>query len=810
MVAYRDVVLKEKAKQDKKQDKLLFTRAVLTDAQGNQTGSGSVWASQSERRVWAMTAGAIQPGQVLCVRVSDPVIGLGVIIGYADGSNEKEVLSDDFFLRKTGDPTGWYSTSPGDLEPGGLKMMWLYSKAIVPLATYPDPTGLSVNIIAGDYPYAGTRKTFAGQSGYLLAAPGTVGHHYYAGLYLDSSNALQVVYGTSVVVATTPPEPSWPAGAFRLSVVKIANGQTSLDFNDDVFDRRMLWSDELAGAAGWPFANVLTVSSTDADAQYTTIALAIAAASDGDVILVDAETISLSATITIDKSITLTSLGETIITSSVAGPTIEITDVAGATLNNLTIRNTGAGAKSGCVKWAVDDVVIRDCLLEKLSGASTVSYCLWQLGGSGHIIDTNVECTDPPGTNYGYLNDTADSSVTITRGTFAGVTQDVFTARAGSNIIGEFFTANDVSWAGTSNGWYFDSGDLVSFGMAYVDGYTRGIIKVKNTSGATAAANEVGYIDSAGEYKTTTTANLDAAWCVVITGGANNADIYVVRNGRVTVNYTSTAPSAGHYLVTATVAGQALRQTTMRPEIFAICTAAGSGGTVEALLLTGRILRPATDTHFIYGIEAASDSDFVATIATYDGVQTLTYNAPSSGNENTIAYWTALDLAFNAKLVLHNTTRGNSARISSVTVGTNTIVIVAADASPAGWAVGDTITTRSQTATGPWTGTSYYFEWDMSSWTAKPALAVAIVIEPAISDTSTTVSALSSFHPFEAQVASKNFQRWTQAGNAASARFIAPVTVPLLNNKFCFGWDAAGSATTTVYGQLAGWIVAVP
>lgn len=72
MVAYRDVILKEKAKQDRKQDKLLFTRAVLTDAQGNQTGSGSVWASESERRVWAMTSGAIQPGQVLCVRVSDP------------------------------------------------------------------------------------------------------------------------------------------------------------------------------------------------------------------------------------------------------------------------------------------------------------------------------------------------------------------------------------------------------------------------------------------------------------------------------------------------------------------------------------------------------------------------------------------------------------------------------------------------------------------------------------------------------------------------------------------------------------------
>lgn len=335
-----------------------------------------------------------------------------------------------------------------------------------------------------------------------------------------------------------------------------------------------------------------------------------------------------------------------------------------------------------------------------------------------------------------------------------------------------------------------------------------GLLKVKNTSGATANANEIGYIDGAGEYKTTTTANLDAAWCVVITGGANNADIYLVRRGRVTIEYAGSAPSAGNYLATSTTAGSAAAQATMRPEIFAICTAAGSGGLVEALLLTGRILRPATDTHFIYGINAASDSDFVATIATYDGSQVLTYNAPSSGNENAIAYWTALDLAFNAKLVLHNTTRGNSALISSVTVGTNTIVVDPAP--PVGWAVGDTITARSQTNTQNWSGGAYYFEWDMSGWTAKPALATAMVIEPSVGDTSTTAIAISSFHPFEAFVSSKNAQRWTQAGNSAGARFIAPVTVSIINNKFTFGWDASGSGTTTVFGLLAGWVIAVP
>lgn len=253
-IQFRDVILKNQNKLATKQDRLLFTRAVLTDDQGLQTGSGSVWADEDLRRVWAMTEGAIQPGQVLCVKVSDPYLGLGVIIGYADGSNEKEVLSDDFFLRKTGDPTGWASTSPRDLEPGGRKQLWVYSKVITPLATYPNPTGLSVNVISGDYPYAGTRKTFNGEANFILTQNPDSGEHYYAGLYLDSANTLQVVYGASVVLATTPPEPTWPAGAFRLSVVRINDTQTSItmstdtDTDNDILDRRMAWSDEQSGA----------------------------------------------------------------------------------------------------------------------------------------------------------------------------------------------------------------------------------------------------------------------------------------------------------------------------------------------------------------------------------------------------------------------------------------------------------------------------------------------------------------------------------------------------------------------------------
>lgn len=256
MVQVRDIVLKRQKEQDRKQDIRGRYRAVLTDAEGNQTSTDpqtDVWSNQTTRRVWHMPLGATQPSQVFCLNISNPYVGLPVECGYEESNNTIEVLRVDQLPAKYGESAiGWDQNDPASFEPGGLKMMWLYGKALVPLATYPDATGLVVNINAGDYPYLGSRKSFTGQTGYTLTAPAGAGTHYYAGLYLDSANALQVVYGTAVATSSTPPEPTWPAGAFRLSVVRIANGQTSIEFgsdssdDNDVFDRRMLWSDEQA------------------------------------------------------------------------------------------------------------------------------------------------------------------------------------------------------------------------------------------------------------------------------------------------------------------------------------------------------------------------------------------------------------------------------------------------------------------------------------------------------------------------------------------------------------------------------------
>ena len=252
-ISYRDVTYKQDNRFGKKVDLTKVIKATIVDSLGNDSGSGEIWADRLARRVWVRELGTAGSSQVPCYNIT-PVIGLGVILGYEIGSNTREVLrTDKEFLGPT-NTTGTSYEAPNntDFGPGGRLQLWIASKLITPLATFPD-NGLAVKVVSGDYPYNGTRVTFAGQVGVTLTQNPNPGEHYYAGLYLDSANTLQVIYGTSIAVAGDPPEPAWPAGAFRLSVVRVNNTQTSITLaldtssTNDIFDRRMAWSDEQSG-----------------------------------------------------------------------------------------------------------------------------------------------------------------------------------------------------------------------------------------------------------------------------------------------------------------------------------------------------------------------------------------------------------------------------------------------------------------------------------------------------------------------------------------------------------------------------------
>lgn len=570
MVQYRDIQLKRQKRLDVKQDKRQSFKATIVDNLGNASGSGSVWADQATRRVWVMPLNSIQPFQVLCVRIPRPTIGLGVVVGYVDHlSNTLEVLRTDYEFYQPSNTLGnsWEAPDEVDFSPGGRLQLWIASKMLTPLSTYPDATGLVVNVVGGDYPYLGERKTFAGQVGVnLSAAQPSAGQYRFVGLYLDANNTLQTVNGTAGS-STTPAEPTWPNGAFRLSVVRLYNPQTSVvfapdtDSTNDVFDRRMLFSDEIASRSnvwpmpdkaniaateydtllaansaavagelirlgegdfvlssdfslathiagsgrqvsiiglgnnvdftdaggwsiqdvaidisgstttislvdtilmdcilgnmpitldncfvgggeiygnitclntpyfdfplitgtvtgafagyyldvngnivpgvGWPFDKILTVSTTDPDADYTTIAAAIAAASAGEAIWLDAET--FTETITVNKAITIFSTGATITSSS----DFTVTVTAAAKLFNLTITNSGTGAVAAPVHLnGASSVVIDNCTLNKSSGAATIGAGLYTSTSSNiGVIFRNTRFLSNAGTTrYGIYN----------------------------------------------------------------------------------------------------------------------------------------------------------------------------------------------------------------------------------------------------------------------------------------------------------------------------------------------------------------------------------------------------------------------
>jgi hypothetical protein len=328
---------------------------------------------------------------------------------------------------------------------------------------------------------------------------------------------------------------------------------------------------------------------------------------------------------------------------------------------------------------------------------------------------------------------------------------------------------------------------------------------VKNTSGAAAAANDVGYIDENGEYKTTTTQAAVAAWCVVLIGGADNADIYVTRRGRVTVAYTGSAPGAGDYLVTSTTAGSAQAQTTIRPEIFAVCLAAGSGGTVEVLLLTGRTFQDIDSSDNLLFLLAANASDFVSAIAAA-GVSgdKIYYNAPSSGHVNTITPLATTELA---KITIHNTTQGESAYIIATGAdGTGNYIQVSDSTDISGWVATDVITARSQTNTANPSAGIYFYDLYLSA-AEIPTLAVSVSVQIHQYFDTGSIGQNSATHPYEADNIPK---RRTVPSVLTAAGPGLEMMVPLINRRYCFAWQGTGTGTVRVALRIRGAIVATP
>jgi len=323
---------------------------------------------------------------------------------------------------------------------------------------------------------------------------------------------------------------------------------------------------------------------------------------------------------------------------------------------------------------------------------------------------------------------------------------------------------------------------------------------VTNTSGSTVSANEIGYIDAAGEYKRTTTAYLDAAWCVTLSGGANNTDIHVARRGVVTVALNGNC-SAGDYLFSSTTAGQAQPQSYTRPELFAVALTAnssGAGGTCSALLLCNTEPMPIVSSVDIYRVSSHAATDFVATINGAPSATSVVYNAPSAGNENVINNASSGELG---KARLYNSTRGTYRLIESVNTGTNTITTVS---STDAWADTDTIDIESPTVTSP--GVFEFIEIDLSQQSVIPELSRSITVDMTALDSGGS-SALSGVHSWQTFVSSSEQGLQTYIASVASYR---TVNIPLFQRRFCYRSNATGAATKTDIFRIAVAWVAVP
>jgi hypothetical protein len=468
-------------------------------------------------------------------------------------------------------------------------------------------------------------------------------------------------------------------------------------------------------------------------------------------------------------------------------------------IQDLSIINTTTdGGRAFYADLGADVNLIHVKAAIEGSGGDSAIYAFNFMRADGTLTDCIGIATGESTNNAIYAY---ESTVCVFGGYYDG---DVYADRT-SNPCAIYLYGPKITGTLTVNnsseivGWYYDANDnLISIGGNFGAAETFGF-KVLNTSGGTRALGDVGYIDENGEFKTTTTAYSNVAWCVVLIGGANNADIYVARRGRVTVTLNGNC-NIGDYLYTSTTAGQAQPQSYVRSELFAVAltaNAGGAGGTCSALLLTGSSLVTYTSANpIVYTPVMMGDSTWVGTIATLPGGAVLTYNVVS-GDENWLDMYSATTIA---RLMLHNTTRGDNALISDTVVATNTITLTAAV--PGTWQVGDTITIRSQTNANVFGG-AYYLDYEIT--TEIPGLTRSVLIDYTWQDNGAN-GQNGSIHSWEAYNFSKKVVLYSDTTHVVKQTAL----IPLFQRRFTFQANASGGGACFASLYINGYIVASP
>lgn len=559
------------------------------------------------------------------------------------------------------------------------------------------------------------------------------------------------------------------------------------------------------GAGGWPDDGKAKIGTT----EYSTLDDAITGASNnGDAIKLGKG--SYSITSVVSKNLTIIGLGPeaSIIAPHTSGSTGDLGFI------NLAFEDSGASPKAYIVSGG--SVYFHSCRLQadgtgtdgralEVDGSATVELRDCRLivttDGSGAKTTANAVFTSssPTVRLWGCLMQvdegdsvraTGTSAIYIYGGRVPGGGWNGFATAdtATINIYGvEMDESFDQDGGDITGHWIDGDGDLIN------------PIKVVNSSGAAVTAREVGYLDESGEFRTTTTENYSDNWAVAVSNAANGDNVLVVTRGAVEILYTGTAPSQGDYLVTSATAGSAQQQTTMRPEVFAVCVEAGAGGVVKALLLTQTATKTLLSDNRLLFVNNHSGTSFSAKINGTPSGTTLNYDTVT-GNEDSIVPQSSSELG---KLLLYNSTRGEYARITAVSVGSNQIT-VSDSGDISGWQNNDDIQVNSNVNLHTISGYHFY-DVEITS-DEVPALTRAIWFRMFVLDSGGVTAA--STHPWEEWSLAK---RDGGINNLVSGGQIpAMVRIPLINRRFCWLHRASGSGVSRMVMELRSVEVAAP
>lgn len=176
-------------------------------------------------------------------------------------------------------------------------------------------------------------------------------------------------------------------------------------------------------------------------------------------------------------------------------------------------------------------------------------------------------------------------------------------------------------------------------------------------------------------------------------------------------------------------------------------------------------LIPVAKTGYALRIDGAASSVFSAKI---NGAPTATLVVYDTDANEDMFFGLLSGADYWGRIVLHNTTRGNSRKIVNVDRTTNTI---ATDASVDDWADNDDITCQSQTNV-----TAGYFDLDLSNKIAATDIVVVFYISLLERAGVADVDHAAIFHPYEAyDVGKRTSFKTVLANDANTAQFFMPV-----------------------------------